>query len=467
MMNNECGTRDAERGSSAAKGYPEIRRYVQHSSFIILHSLLICWLLLAGAGPACAGDWPQWRGPFFHGSADETSLPDRWSPTENVAWFVPMPGESGATPVVLGERVFVSSTESGAKGLFAICVSRDTGEVLWNKRISDSGQKIGNNTMASPSPVAEENRVCFMYGTGDLVSFDNKGEQLWRRDLAKDLGNFSIMWGYGSSPLLYKDRLYIVLLRATRLYRPGPEVLPKYAGPQSLVLCLDPATGKTIWDKERKPAPTAQGENLEAYSTAIPRGDEILVAGADCITGQDCATGAENWRFLYNPRKRPQWRVVPSPVVAEGVIVGAQPRGTNVLFAFRPGAAGKEIPYESAAWTIEGGGPDVVTPLYYKNRLYVLDGDKKIMRCLEPETGKQIWEGDLGGADIFRASPSGADGKIYCISMGGEAVVLKAGDAFEVLSRTQMGGAPCSSSIAIAGGCLFIRTADKLYCVKK
>jgi outer membrane protein assembly factor BamB len=467
MMNNECGTRDAERSPFAAKGYPEIRRDVHHSSFIILHSLLICWLLLAGAGPACAGDWPQWRGPFFNGSADETSLPDRWSPTENVAWFVPMPGESGATPVVLGERVFVSSTESGAKGLFAICVSRDTGEVLWKKRISDSGQKIGNNTMASPSPVAEKNRVCFMYGPGDLVSFDNKGEQLWRRDLAKDLGNFSIMWGYGSSPLLYKGRLYIVLLRNTRLYRPGPEVPTKYAGLQSLVLCVNPATGKTIWEKERKPAPTAQGENLEAYSTAIPHGDEILVAGADCITGQDWATGVENWRFLYNPRKRPQWRVVPSPVVAEGVIVGAQPRGTNALFAFRPGAAGKEIPYESAAWTIEGGGPDVVTPLYYKSRLYVLDGDKKIMRCLEPETGKRIWEGDLGGADIFRASPSGADGKIYCINMGGEAVVLKAGDAFEVLSRTQMGGAPCSSSIAIAGGCLFIRTADKLYRVKK
>ena len=466
-MSNECGTRVAVRSSFAAKGHPEISRAVHHSSFIILHSLLICWLLLTGAGPARAGDWPQWRGPFFNGSADETGLPDKWSPTENVAWSIPMPGESGATPVVLGERVFVSSTEADGKALVAICVSRDTGKTLWKKVIADSGKNIGLNTMASPSPVADKERSYFLYGTGDFVAFDHSGKEVWRRDLTAELGCLSIKYGYSSSPLLYKDRLYLVLLRNTKLYQHTPEDSSKHTTRESLVLCLDPATKKTIWQRERKPAPTVIDENYESYATAIPHGDEILVAGADCITGQDCATGVENWRFLYNPLKRPQWRLVPSPVVAEGVIVGGQPRGANALFAFRPGAAGKEIPYESAAWTIEGGGPDVVTPLYYKNRLYVLDGDRKIMRCLEPETGKQIWEGDLGGADIFRASPSGADGKIYCINMRGEAVVLKAGDTFEVLSRAQMGGAPCSSSIAIAGGCLFIRTADKLYCVKK
>jgi outer membrane protein assembly factor BamB len=117
------------------------------------------------------------------------------------------------------------------------------------------------------------------------------------------------------------------------------------------------------------------------------------------------------------------------------------------------------------AWKFKEFTADCVTPLFYQNKLFVLDGDRQMMTCLEPKTGQKLWQGNLGVHEIFRASPTGADGKIYCLSEAGTAVVVSAGDEFKILSTISMGESPVRASIAVAQGELFIRTSRNLYCV--
>jgi outer membrane protein assembly factor BamB len=429
--------------------------------------LVASLLTSLAVAPSHAGDWPHWRGPFYNGSADEKGLPETFSQTENVLWAADMPGESAATPIVVGNRVFVSSTDKDGRGLYAISLDRDTGEPLWNKKVGETERRNPSNTMASPSPVADDERAYFLYGTGDLVALDRQGEAAWSRDLAKDFGPLAILWTYSSSPLLYQGKLYVIMIRNTESGRWGE--VKEGQSLDSFLLCIDPKTGKDLWKHTR---PTdATGECLEAYTTPIPHEfqgrSEILVIGGDHLTGHDPKTGTEIWRQAYNPDKQGMWRLVPSPVAGGGFVFGVQPRA-NALFAVKAGRSG-EIPYSEAAWTFPGPSPDTSTPLFYKDRLYVLGGDgkDKVITCLDPKTGRQIWQGKLEGRAPYRASPTGADDRIYLINMSGEAVALAAGDEFKVLSRASMGGDSDAATITAADGKLFIRTTEKLFCVGK
>ncbi|MDB6021791.1 MAG: WD40-like repeat-like protein, partial [Pedosphaera sp.] len=238
---------------------------------------------------------------------------------------------------------------------------------------------------------------------------------------------------------------------------------------ESYLLCLDPRTGKNIWRHVR---PTdAKNESQEAYSSPIPniagkQGPEIIMMGGNCTTAHDAQTGEELWRCGgLNSRDDSYFRVVPSPVVADGMIISCAPKKEPV-FGIKDD--GKGLVTDTAiAWTFKEFPSDCVTPLYYQGKLFVLDGDKQVMTCLKPKTGETIWQGKMGTREIFRASPTGADGKIYCISENGTVVVLSAGDEFKILATIPMGGEPVRSCIAVSDGQLFIRTADKLYCVGK
>ena len=140
-----------------------------------------------------------------------------------------------------------------------------------------------------------------------------------------------------------------------------------------------------------------------------------------------------------------------------------QPRGLDA-FAFRPGNKAR-LAYTDSTWIYDERTGDVPTPLYYDGRLYILNGARKMMICLDPATGEEIWTGDLGASARIWSSPTAGDGKIYCLDERGQVTVIAAGDKFKVLSQADMGGAPSKSSIAIADGRLFIRTAEKLYCI--
>jgi len=155
--------------------------------------------------------------------------------------------------------------------------------------------------------------------------------------------------------------------------------------------------------------------------------------------------------------------VIPTPVVVGETVVGIQPRGGDV-FAFTP-EPGKRLPYERAVWRYEARTADVPSPLYYRDRLYILNGVRRRLICLDPATGNEVWEGDLGGGARFWCSPTAGNGKIFCLNEAGQVVVVEAGDTFRVIGRADFGDGPCQSSVAISGGRIYIRTARKLHCV--
>ncbi len=424
--------------------------------------LLNAWVLVIAAS-GLASDWPQWRGPFFNGSTDERDLPVSWSKTENVAWVSPLPGPSGATPVIANGRVFVSSTIKGTPEFVALCFDARTGKELWRKPAGSDPRKFSRNNMASPSPVTDGKSVFFLYGNGTLIGLDFEGKELWSRSIEKEYGNFALQYGYSNSPVLYEGKLYITVIRRDRPYRDPPA-----AGPlDSFLMALDPATGQTLWKQPRKT--NAFDEGMETYSTLMPFTRdgkvELLMTGGDFITAHDPATGNELWRFEHWHEKVRDSRVIPSLVTGEGLIFGSRHKH-NPVFALEPPTGGNTA---RILWEFAEAAPDCSTPLFYDGRLYVFDGLKrKTVTCLDPKTGKTFWQGKLSARSQWWSSLTAADGKLYVISENGEIVVLQAGgDEFKVLFEMQIKEPLIQSSIPIAGGHLFIRTAENLYCIGK
>ena len=426
------------------------------SAVIIIVCLLVCARVLAG-------DWPHWRGPFLNGSSDEKNLPATWSKTENVIWVASLPGHSSATPIIANGKVFISSTDRDSDDLLALCFDARSGKELWRKKLGESSRKVPRNNPATPSPVTDGRHVYFMYGSGDLAGLDYEGNVLWSRNLEAEYGNISIKYGYSSSPLLYDDKLYILIQRRHTAYRS-----PKSTTLDAFILAVDARTGKNIWKQPRKT--DALDESLDSYSSPIlyQRSGrvEILVIGADYVTANDPVTGKEFWRYEYAEQKSKKGRNISSPATGGGLIFGVPARGSNGLFALKSGGEGA-LTNDYVAWTFDGPSPDVCTPLYYKGSIYVLDGRRGgILTCLDAKTGELKWQGKLGGSAPWRASVTAGDDKLYCISEAAEAVVLTAGDGeFNIISRIDMEDKPIQASIAIAGSRLFIRTANTLFCI--
>lgn len=425
-----------------------------------MRSMLCLFVLAALLLPAAHGaEWSQWRGPLHNGSTSEESpLPEQFGPTQNVLWAAPMPGASAATPVTMGDSVFVASTGDDPAVLHALCLDRNTGALRWQKALVHDAEPNARNSMTACSPVADAERVYFYFGTTNLFAFSHDGEPRWSVDLEAEYGPIRLWWGYSSSPLLVGDRLYIPVLAGLNTPQGRTD-----AG--SYLICLDAATGKVIWRKHRPS--DAVNESLDAYTTPVPRTVDnkltIVAAGGDYITGHDAATGEELWGHNMNPRKIGNWRLIPSALVVDDLVVGIQPRGGDV-YAFRP-QPGTRLPYEQTVWRYEERTADVPTPLYYQGRIYVLNGVRRSLICLDPETGREIYNEDLGGGARFWCSPTAGDGKIYCLNEAGQVVVVAAGDTFKALSRADFGGGPCQSSVAISEGRLYVRTAEKLYCI--
>lgn len=421
-------------------------------------------LVLVVAVPAFCRDWAQWRGPFFNGSTDEKNLPVSWSATENTKWVRPLPGPSGATAVISKGRVFVTSMVNRTGGYVALCFDERTGEQLWRRDVGSDSRRFHRNNLCSPSPVADGKNVYFLYGNGPLVAFDFEGNEVWSRDIEKEYGNLALQFGYSSSPLLYEGKLHIPVIRRNKPYR-----RPEADGAlDSFVMAIDAKTGRTIW-KERRTT-DAFDEGMEAYGTAIPferNGKiELLNIGGDFVTAHEAIGGKELWRFEYWHEKVRDTRIIPSLVAGDGLIFGTKHKH-NGLFALRPPADGKAA---KVVWEFDEAAPDCSTPLFYRGRLYAFDGIRrgKVVTCFDPKTGRRFWQGKVGGRGPWRASLTASDGKLYCICETGEIVVLRAGgDEFEILFQTKIDETPIQSSISIANGCLFIRTAENLYCIGK
>lgn len=411
-----------------------------------------------------AGDWQQWRGPYSNGSSDERSLVSDLNGEGNTLWVCDLPGAGAGTPIVSNGRVFVSSTDRDSDKLLGICIDEKTGKILWEKKLGTAGQKLPRNNMASSSPAADGKMVYFIFDSGELTGLDHSGELLWSRNLSKDHGSVSIKYGYSSTPLIYKGRMYVQVLRRPESYRG-----PKRDDLDSLLLVIDPKNGETLFRLVR--STNAEGESCDAYSSPIPvefnGRSEIVIVGGDLVTGHLPSNGKELWRYGTNPEFRARQRLIPSVTVGGGIVYAAQSRSGD-LYAIKPGGKGR-ITDAQLKWKFTGNTTDSPTPLYYKGNVYTLDGtSKKMLRCIDAGTGGLKWEGKLGGRDSYYASPTAADGKIYCINEAGKAVVVVAGgDEMRVISTREFGDGVSRSSIAIANGRIFIRTAKKLYCIGK
>ena len=423
--------------------------------------------LTISAALATGADWTHWRGASYNGSSGETNLPENWSKTKNIAWSTDLPGAGSSTPIVSGKHIFLTSTANDLKEVQAICIAAKTGKVVWNKTIG-SGRKAPRNNMATPSPVTDGKMVYFLCGTGEITAMDFKGKTIWSRKLEKAYGRFAVKFGYSSSPLLYDGKLFVSLLREPDRVK---KESPGETRTESFLLALNPATGKEIWKKTRYTP--AKEEAFDTYGSPIPceiggvKG--VVLGGGDLITCNNASTGAEMWRHDYGRTNREtRWRLIPTVTVTDSVVVLPWPRGSSGLFAITPPKTAGDKP--SPAWTIKGNAPDVCTSLYYKGLLYVLDGKKKAsLSCVDPKSGKVHWTHALTGKPIWRASPTGADDKIYCMSTAGQVSIIAAGTSLKVISdgKIDMDSRDCVSTIVPTNGSLLIRTPKKLYCVRK
>jgi outer membrane protein assembly factor BamB len=423
-------------------------------------------------------DWPHWRGPSHDGSSAVTGLPAELSREKGVRWTAEMPGPSAATPIVLGERVFTTAAVEEAGLLLALCLERATGELRWEDQAGSGYQPRGKGSKTrlddrsdycSPSPVADGERVVFLFGNGDLVAYDLDGKRLWARNLQKDHGDFAFQWTYGASPTLWGGRLFLPVLQRDRPAdgsAEGGEPIP------SFLLALDPATGKDLYVAPR--ASEARMESLESYATVIPctsaGREELLVVGGDVITGHDPASGKELWRWgTWNEGHREQWwRVVPSPVVGAGRVLVCAPKRAPA-YAIELGGNGV-LGADAVGWQSSGRpnpvSSDVPTPLFHAGRFFVQSESGKLSR-VEPVTGKVEWSVELPDRSPWEASPTGADGRVWCLSHTGVvcAVDERSGELLAHAALGEEDEGPIRSSIAAAHGALFVRTGRYLHCL--
>jgi len=428
-------------------------------------------LVMIVASLAQAGDWPQWRGPHFNGSTEEKNLPSDWSTTENVAWSVDLPGPAASTPIVCGDNVFLSGVDAEKEMLQAMCYRRTDGKLLWQHDIARGISKDYRSNFASPSPVTDGKIVVYFYSNGDLVCFDLDGNRRWARNIQKDYGPFAFLWTFSSSPLLFDGKLYLpVLQRDVPVDGRGLHDRKN----ESYLLAMDPETGKTLW-RQIRPS-RAVAESRESFTTPIPfryeGTDQLLIVGGDALTGHDPATGKELWRWgTWNPRRIGHWRLVPSPVAGDGVILACAPKREPV-YAIKAGGSGV-LDDGAIAWVsrdVREVSSDVPTPAFYDGDFFVLSDVRKCMSRVEPRTGKVKWTIETPGRAKYEASPLAADGKIYIVNFEGQVSVVRAEDG-EVLNVIPMdepdGGEVVRASISAAHGQLFIRVTRKLYCVGK
>lgn len=415
----------------------------------------LVFVCLAGASLA-AGNWPQWRGPYMNGVSDAQGLPLKWSAEtgENIAWKLPMPSRSGATPIIWNNHIFLNVATAEREGNVELwAVERSTGAIMWKRPLSGGNHMERKQNMSTPSPVTDGTAVWVMTGTGILKAFDFSGAELWTRDIQKDYGRFGLNWGYASSPLLHRDALYVQVLHGMKTDDP------------SYVMRIDAKSGKTLWKVDR-PTDAIQ-ESPDAYTTPAlleySGKTEIVITGGDVVTGHDPATGKELWRSKgLNPDNIPSYRIVSSPLVAAGLVIA--PTRVKPMLAIKPGGSG-DVTTTHRAWSFDRG-PDVPSPVSDGKLLYSVD-DRGVVHALDVKTGTIVYGPERLKNDSYSASPVLADGRIYVTSENtGVTSVFAAGPKFQVLAENPLNDY-CLSSPAIVDGQLFIRTTQFLWAIGK
>lgn len=404
-----------------------------------------------------ADNWPQWRGIKNNGLSNEKNTPTKWSKTENVAWRLPMPGPAGATPVVWGEQIFLTSVDKGSGDLLLLCVNT-SGKEQWRKVMGSGNKDVrgdeGNS--ASNSCSTDGQHVWAMMANGALGCWTVEGQEVWRVDLQQRYGKFSIQFGMTSTPVLDGDRLYVQLIHGEGNAKTR----------EAVVVCLDKKTGVEVWKKDRPSDAIAECEHSYASPMMYDDGQQkfLLSHGADFIVAHDLSDGRELWR-CGNLNSKTKYdatlRFVASPVTGNGVIIVPTAKGAPVL-ALKPNGKG-DITNDAALhlWKY-AKTPDVPSPLIYDGLVYLCMQDGQL-HVLEEKSGDQVYL-KRAFSDRYRASPIFADGKLYLTARKGVVTVVKAGRTFEVLAENEI-GEDISASPAISNGMLYLRSFEALWAI--
>ena len=387
-----------------------------------------------------AKHWPRWRGPSGQGLASGGGYPDAWSATQNVLWKAPVPGEGNSSPIVWGDRIFVTTAYDRGRRLSVVAYRRTDGSKVWEAFAPDGRSGQGNhytNGHASATPATDGQRVYVSFGARGLVAFDLDGKLLWHRDL----GPMQAYHGTAGSPLLYRDRVI--------LYQ------DQFAG--SFIAAFDTRTGRELW-RTRRDADTGWGTPIAVH---VADHDEIIVNSQLRVQAYNPNTGAELWSCNGT-----SYEVIPTPVVGYGMVVCASGR-TGPTLAIRPGGRG-DVTRTHLSWTSPRGSPFVPSPILYGEYLYMVNDMASIVTCLEATTGKMMWQGRLGVArrEGFSASPVAVDGKVFFTNDDGETFVLKAGPTFQLLHVNRIGEGTLATP-ALVDGRWYIRTDRNLYAIGK
>lgn len=399
--------------------------------------------------PVRADNWPAWRGPQGTGVSTERNLPLTWGPKENIRWKVALPAPGNSTPIVWGDRIFLTQALDGGKRRALVAFQRSDGKKLWQEEVPCETKETTHrqNPPCSASAVTDGMAVYAHLGSAGVLACDLDGKKLWHRDL----GPLLHRWGNSSSPILYKD-LVIVFH--------GP-------GEPTFLTALDKRTGKTVWKKDEK---AINSPIFGCWSTPlviqVGKRDELIlplpgerIGGEGEFKAYDPATGKELWscKGLGN-------EIYAMPVVSPtyDLIVGIS--GHNgPLMAVRPGGEG-DVTATHRAWRMAGKNPQRVgSGVIHEGRLYVANepGD---VECLDAKSGEVIWKEKLNG--MLWGSMLLSEGKLYVTNLEGETCVLEAGPKFRLLARNQM-KEETYAALAASNGELFLRTYGHLYCIER
>jgi len=378
-------------------------------------------------------DWPQFRGPTGQGHSDEHNLPLTWSETANIRWKVAVPGRGWSSPVIQGDRIWLTTATEDGKSLRALAFNRQSGAVEQNVevfRLKSTKLTNSKNSFASPTPIIDGDHVYVHFGAFGTACITQSGEIVWKTRLEYDNGQH----GTGGSPVLYQDLLIVSC--------DGNEL--------QFVVALDKLTGKVKWKKPR--------EGYQAYTTplivSLPGGDQVISPGAFRAVAYEPRSGKELWQVRYGEG----FSNVPTPVYGHGLVFICTGFQQPSLLAVSLDGRGDVIK-SKVAWKLDRGALLTPSPLLVGDELYFVT-DNGIATCVDARTGKEHWRARVGGN--HSASPIYADGRIYFLGEEGESVVIAPGPTLKHLATNQIEGRTLAS-MAVAGGSIFIRSETHLY----
>ncbi|HEY8187891.1 MAG TPA: PQQ-binding-like beta-propeller repeat protein [Pyrinomonadaceae bacterium] len=422
------------------------------------------------------GSWPSFRGPQASGIAEGQNLPDRWNAKtgESILWRTPIPGLAHSSPVVWGNKVFVTTAISGdpkatfRPGLYGdgdaskdrsqhrwvvYAIDKRNGKILW-ERVAHQGEPIDKrhikSTYANSTPATDGRIVVAWFGSQGVHAYDVNGRFLWKVDLGRlDLGAYDIPtyeWGPASSPIIWNN---LVILQCD-------------TQTDSFILALDATTGKTVWKTDRDELPSWGTPTV----ATTPTGPELVANASNFIRGYDPRTGRELWRLGRSSKI-----TAPTPIFADGLFVVVSGRGPErPIFVVRPDARGDltlpdgKTNSDSIVWSRTGRGSYMPTPLIYKGILYVLSNNG-LFDAYNLKTGDEVYRQRLPNVGSgFSASPVASDDKIYLTNEDGEILVIAAGDKFNHIATNSMGELLMATP-ALSDGIMYVRSSESLFAI--